>query len=175
MYSSHSSGRAFTVPGKAHAPTGPDAELIGLCNLFIANETERHLLFEHDHCAMDYGPNRPRYQELIADQDRTIGLVEKCRPPSTHAGQVAIACATKTWFDPDEIGDDVPERMLIQLVAGLTQDFTWPPRPGSCDTSRWLPPTSPKEVEEHAAEQRAWLASMVAEFAERLASRGLIA
>lgn len=167
------------------AAPNPDAALIDLCNQFVANETERHLLFEHDNYAMDFGPNNARYEELNADQDRTIGMIEKCKAPVTPAGQAAIARAAVTWLDdPSTKGDDVGKDLLYKLAEGLTADFVWPPRPGSCSTAHWVDPPSQDEIDRYNADQRAWVASVdadvrakkaYAELAERLARRGLIA
>jgi hypothetical protein len=66
----------FTAPAIASTKPGLDVALIDLCDQFVATETERYRLIEHDQNAPDSGPNNARYEQLGNEQGR---LVERLR------------------------------------------------------------------------------------------------
>jgi hypothetical protein len=94
-------------------------------------------------------------------------LISECQPPADAAGIAAVARAAITWAERDSDGlamcDDFGEEMMLKLAEGASAGFVWPPRPGSCSTAHWAPPTSPREVAEHFAARKAYWASVDAE------------
>jgi hypothetical protein len=44
---------------------------------------------------------------------------------------------------------------LVQVAQGVAAGFIWPPRPGSCSTAHWVPPTSVREVAKHRSDWEA--------------------
>lgn len=154
----------LTVPVLAAPSPSRDAALIDLCDRLIAVETEECLLVKHDEHAPDYGPNHARYNEVIGERERLEGLIEDCEPPVTTDGFAAVARAALTWVTRDSDGEiryqDLGENILIKLAEGVAAGFIWPPRPGSCSTAHWAPPTSPQEIAEHHAAHDARMASI---------------
>jgi hypothetical protein len=157
----------MAAPAIARTKTGMDAGLIALCDQFVANETERHLLCEHDEYAPDFGPNHARYKQLGNEQAHLIDVIEECQSPTTPAGHAAMARAALTWVSRDPEGNvhcgDFADELMVKIAQGLTPGFVWPPRPGSCSTAHWAPPPSPQEIAENHAAHAAWMASIDAE------------
>jgi len=157
----------LTVPALAASDTSPDTNLINLCDRLIAVETEECLLVAHDECAPDYGPNHARYNELIGERERLEGLIEDCEPPANAAGFASVARAALTWVPRDSDGgtqsQDLGGSLLVMLAEGVGAGFMWPPRPGSCSTANWAPPTSPQEIAGHRAAHDARMASIEAQ------------
>jgi hypothetical protein len=60
--------------------------------------------------------------------------------------------------------NDFGEEMMLKLAEGASAGFLWPPRPGSCSTAHWAPPTSAKEIAEYAAAHDAQMAAAVAKY-----------
>jgi hypothetical protein len=60
----------------------------------------------------------------------------------------------------------------VRIAENVSAGFVWPPRPGSCSTARWAPPTSDKEIAEHkAATDAEWAAVDAKAQAEREAKQ----
>lgn len=163
----------LTTPVLA-AVANPDADLIALCDQWVSIETERCLLCQHDEYAPDFGPNNVRYERLGNDMERVIDLVEECDSPTTSAGYAAVARAALTWVSRDYEGNitctSSDAQLMAMLAEGVAAGFVWPPRPGSCSTAHWAPPTSPQEIAEHEAAHRARMAQIDAKIqAKKLA------
>jgi hypothetical protein len=145
-------------------PANPDAELIALCDQFLSIETEMFLLMDHDEQAPDFGPNHARYEELGNEKDRLIEMIEEFQSPTTPAGCAAVARAALTWvtlsIEGEFLCDSSYEELMVKMAKGVAADFVWPPRPGSCSTAHWAPPTSSKEIAEHEAASAAWRAQI---------------
>jgi hypothetical protein len=174
----------LTVPALASAsPTegvastdtlGADAELIALCNQLLVNETELWLLTDHDEYASDFGPNCARYEQLADERNRLTELIDECEHPVGAAGHIAMARVALAWVERDHENNvrcnDFCEEVMFKLAEGVAAGFIWPPRPGSCSTAHWAPPTSPKELAERRAAYEARAAKIDAKIeAERLA------
>ena len=157
-----------TAPTMALAAApNPDAELIALCDQFVAIQTEWWLLIDHDEWASQWGPNHARLEHLDNEKDRLSALIEECKSPTTLAGCAATARAAMTWAEVDDKGniecDGNFEYLMVQVAEGMAPGFVWPPRPGSCSTAFWAPPPSPTEVAEHWAAHKARMAQIDAE------------
>jgi hypothetical protein len=152
-------------PARSNAvlPT-PDAELIALCDQYVSLETEWHLLIDHDEWASDFGPNHARFEQLDNEKGRLVEMIEERQPPTTPDGCAAVARAALTSVALDHEGNfecsSTFEELLVRVAAGVAVGFVWPPRPGSCSTARWAPPTSPKEIAEHDAASHARMAKI---------------
>jgi hypothetical protein len=59
--------------------------------------------------------------------------------------------------------DSAFEELLVRVAEGVAAGFVWPLQPGSCSTSHWAPPTSPKEIAEHKASHHALMVQIDAE------------
>jgi hypothetical protein len=157
----------LTAPAIAGAKSRQDAELIDLYDQFVSVITELHLLMEHDEWASDFGPNKARYKELTAEEDRLGDLIEECPLPTTPAGCAALArvALTRTPLNSDGefMCSGFQEAMMLNLAEAVATGFVWPPRPGSFSTAHWAPPASPKEIAEHEAAWDARNASIKAE------------
>jgi hypothetical protein len=149
-----------------------DAVLIGLCNQLVEARTEDCLLCQHDEYAPDFGPNNAHYERLRDDQDRLVDSISECKPPGSPAGFAALSRAALTLSDRNSGGEAVcanwGEELLTMLAEGLSAGFVWPPRPGSCSTAHWAPPTSPATIAEERAEREAHYAKVGAEIREKL-------
>jgi hypothetical protein len=154
----------LTVPVLASAAKpDADAELINAYDRLVEVETELWLLPLHDEYAPDFGPNHTRYRQLLDEQDRLIDLAGECQSAVNAAGMVALARAAMTWTARDHEGNavcnDFGEEMMLKLAESVAAGFVWPPRPGSCSTAHWAPPSSAREIAEHRA---AWDAKTAA-------------
>jgi hypothetical protein len=153
----------------APAPTKPDAdaELIALCDQFVAVQTEWFLIMDHDEHVSDFGPNNARYEQLEGEKGRLSALIEECESPATPAGIAAVARAALTWVTLDPEGnfkcDSIFEELLVRVAEAVAIGFVWPPRPGSRSTAHWAPPPTEEQIDEHMAARRAWIASVDAE------------
>jgi hypothetical protein len=154
----------LTVPAIASTTPDPDAELIALCDRFVSLQTEWHLLMEHDEWVSDFGPNNARYEHLDDEKSRLSEMIEDHESPTTPAGCAALARAALTSVVLDHEGnircDTGFEELLVRVAQGVAVGFVWPPRPGSCSTAHWAPPTSPKEIAEQKAAHHARMAQI---------------
>ncbi|WP_158927060.1 hypothetical protein [Acidisphaera sp. S103] len=155
----------LTVPALASAAKpDADAKLIALYDQFVSLQTEWFLLQDHDEHAPDFGPNHARYEQVCDEQNRAADLIDKCGSPTTLAGCAAMARAALTWATINVEGniecDNLFEELMVRVAEGVAAGFVWPPRPGSCSTAHWAPPTSAREVAEHRAARDAKMAEL---------------
>jgi hypothetical protein len=106
----------IATPANASTKPSLDAGLIDLCDQFVANETERYLLMDHDEYAPDSGPNNARYEQLGNEQDRLIEMIGACQSSTIPAGHAAMARASLTckWlrvFEGRRIGSKPPRSL----------------------------------------------------------------
>lgn len=75
----------------ASGDSGPDAELIGLCDRLVAVRAEQNVVADADPWAPDDGPLSGRYSALGDEWVRLVGCLPNARPPTTLEGVRAAA------------------------------------------------------------------------------------